>query len=261
MPDPILIDRIDHTLLITINRPHVHNAIDQVTSRLIASALDEANRSLSVRVIVLTGAGDVAFCAGADLKALARGQTARAPEIDHLGFAGFVNHFTDKPTICAVNGLALGGGTEICLAADLVVAAASATFGLPEVTRGIAAGGGGAVRLPTQVPRKIALQMLFTGQSISAAEAHRWGMVNLVVADAELMDTTMALAARIAANAPLAVQATKRIASRSRENRQPEESLAWQINSEETARLMTSNDAAEGPRAFVERRPPVWTST
>lgn len=257
--EPVLVERTGHVLLVTINRPAVLNAVDQHVARGLAAALRTADADAHVRVVVLTGAGDRAFSAGADLKALARGESVHAPEIAELGFAGFVDNFTAKPTICAVNGLALGGGTELCLAADLAVAAESATFGLPEVTRGIMAGGGGAVRLPATVPRKIALELLFTGRTIGAAEAHRWGLVNQVVPDAELMAATLRLAAAVAANAPLAVQASKRVAYRAAGGHRADEAPAWRLNAVESARLRGSRDAVEGATAFVERRPPVWT--
>lgn len=257
--NPVLTAQADHVLRVTINRPEVMNAIDQHVARGLAAAIKAAEADPGVRVIVLTGAGERAFSAGADLKALSRGESVHAAEISELGFAGFVNHFTSKPVLCAVNGFALGGGFELCLAADLVVAVDAARFGLPEVTRGIAASGGGAVRLPEVLPRAVALRMLFTGQPIDAAEALRWGLVNEVVPAADLMATTMRLAETIAANAPLAVQATKRIAYRVSGERPPDEVFAWHVNDVESTRLRRTRDAQEGPRAFAEKRQPVWT--
>lgn len=257
----VLVDRVDTAMVVTINRPAVRNAVDQEVCRLIAGALDEADADPGVRAVVVTGAGDIAFCAGADLKALARGELPGPPELDHLGFAGLVEHPLAKPLIAAVNGLALGGGLEICLACDLAVATNTAIFGLPEVSRGIAAGGGGAVRLPVQMPQKVALRMLLTGQSITAIEALRWGLVNEVVDPARVMDVTLGLVARIAANAPLAVAASKRIAYRKRSGTRADEAAAWAVNQVESSALMLTDDACEGPRAFAERRSPRWTST
>jgi crotonobetainyl-CoA hydratase len=256
---PVLTEQAEHVLWITINRPEVMNAIDQHVARGLAAAIKTAEADPNIRVVVLTGAGDRAFSAGADLKALARGESVHADEIGELGFAGFVNHFTSKPVVCAVNGFALGGGFELCLAADLVVAVDTARFGLPEVTRGIAASGGGAVRLPQVLPRAVALRMLLTGRPIDAAEALRWGLVNEVVAAGDLMAATTRLAATIAANAPLAVQATKRIAYRAAGDRVPAEVYAWHINDVESTRLRRTRDAAEGPKAFAAKRQPVWT--
>jgi crotonobetainyl-CoA hydratase len=259
--DPVLLERVETALVITINRPAVRNAVDQDVSRRIAAALTEADADPAVRAVVVTGAGDVAFSAGADLKALARGEPPRPPEIDHLGFAGLVEHGIAKPLVAAVNGLALGGGLEICLACDLAVASSTATFGLPEVSRGIAAGGGGAVRLPVQLPQKVALRMLLTGEPVTAAEAARWGLVNEVVHPDRLLDVTLDLVTRIAANAPLAVAATKRIAHRGRAGARVEEAAAWAVSRAESSALMLSDDAREGPRAFAEKRPPRWTGT
>ncbi len=254
----VLVELVDHTLVVTINRPGARNAIDHAVSRGIAGGMSRAATDPAVRVVILTGSGNVAFCAGADLKALAQGESARPPELDHLGFAGYVRFPLDKPTIAAVNGYALGGGTELCLGSDLVVASRTATFGLPEVTRGLAAGGGGALRLPRQIPPKIAMQMLFTGEQISAQQANAWGLVNLIVEPEDLRSATLDLASRIAANAPLAVQASKRIARRAIEG-PPDDHADWESNAAEMARVVRSKDALEGLRAFVDRRAPVWS--
>jgi crotonobetainyl-CoA hydratase len=255
----VLVERRGAALVLTINRPEVRNAIDQDVSRRIAAALAAADRDEDVRAVVLTGAGDRAFSAGADLKALARGEPARPPELEHLGFAGLVHTTLAKPLIAAVNGAALGGGLEVVLACDLAVAARTATFGLPEVARGLAAGGGGAVRLPAQIPQKVALRMLLTGEPVPAAEALRWGLVNEVVEPPQLMPAALELADRIAAQAPLAVAASKRIAYRSLAGVREGEAFAWRLNAIETATLAGTDDAREGARAFVEKRPPRWS--
>jgi crotonobetainyl-CoA hydratase len=173
-------------------------------------------------------------------------------------FAGFVRHFTSKPTIAAVNGKALGGGSELALACDLIVATESAQFGLPEVKRGLIAGGGGVFRITEVIPQKIALELLMTGEPISAAEAARWGLVNRVVPDGTALEGALALAAQIAKNAPLAVQASKRLAYRLTDGEPAGEAPMWAANDKEIGVLFASADAAEGPRAFAEKREPVW---
>jgi Enoyl-CoA hydratase/carnithine racemase len=182
---------------------------------------EQADNNPEIRALVITGSGQRAFCAGADLKAVARGEQLTPAGYERFGFAGYVAHFIRKPTIAAVNGFALGGGTEIALASDLVVAGESAAFGLPEVTRGIFAGAGGTFRLPQQLPWKIGLELLFTGDPIDAATAQRHGLVNHVVPDEQVLDTALALAQRIAHNAPLSVQASKRLAYGTVDGRPP----------------------------------------
>lgn len=248
----------DHVLILTINRPEARNAIDGDVWRLIGEALVHSDDDPEVRCIVLTGAGDLAFSAGMDLKALASGTFSITPEMSKHGFAGFVRHFTSKPTIAAVNGKALGGGTELALACDLIVATESAAFGLPEVKRGLIAAGGGVFRITEVIPRKIALEMLMTGEPMPAADAARWGMVNRVVPDGQALSGALELAAAIARNAPLAVQASKRLAYRIVDGEPTGEAAMWAANDTEVVALFGSADAAEGPRAFAEKRDPVW---
>jgi crotonobetainyl-CoA hydratase len=176
------------------------------------------------------------------------------------GFAGIVSHPIGKPLIAAVNGTALGGGTEIALACDLVVAADTATFGLPEVKRGLIAAAGGAFRLAQQLPRKVAMEMLLTGDPIDAQRALALGLVNSVVPRAGLMEAALSLAARIAVNAPLSVQASKRIALGIVGGNIEAEAAFWQLNRSESTAVMRSEDAREGPRAFAEKRKPVWAA-
>jgi len=208
----------------------------------------------------VTGAGDLSFCAGADLKALSRGERIAPAEPEKVawGFAGLVVHAISKPLIAAINGTALGGGTEIALACDLVVAAESASFGLPEVKRGILAGAGGAFRLVQQLPRKFAMEMLLTGDPIPASRALELGLVNMVVPREDLRDAALTLAERITVNAPLSVQASKRIALGIADGRIAGDDAAWAQTQKETGALMQSQDAREGPRAFAEKRTPVW---
>jgi len=247
-----------HVMIVTLNRPNALNAVNAAMTRLVADALEQADSDREIRALVITGSGQRAFCAGADLKAVARGEQLIPPGYERFGFAGYVAHFIRKPTIAAVNGFALGGGTEIALASDLVVAGESASFGLPEVSRGLFAGAGGAFRLPQQLPWKIGLELLFTGDPVDAATAQRHGLVNRVVPDEQVLDAALALAQRIARNAPLSVQASKQLAYGMADGRPSGDDDRWAQNSAVTERLMSSQDAREGPLAFAEKRPPVW---
>ncbi|ROO87963.1 short chain enoyl-CoA hydratase [Actinocorallia herbida] len=253
-----LVERRGHVMVITFNRPEARNAVDLALTRIVGTALDEADTDAEIRAVVLTGAGDRAFCAGADLKAVARGEFRSEGLPAHWGFAGCVKHPLAKPVIAAVNGFALGGGTEIALWADLVVAAETASFGLPEVKRGIIAGAGGAFRLAAQLPRKVAMELVLTGEPIDAPTALRLGLVNRVVAQEKVLTEALALAEAISVNAPLAVQASKRIARGISGGDVAAEAAAWELTAVETAQIMRSRDAKEGPRAFAEKRAPVW---
>lgn len=170
-----LAERRGNVMVITINRPEARNAVNAAVSIGVGDALEAAQHDPEVRAVVLTGAGDKSFCAGADLKAIARRENLYHPDHPEWGFAGYVHHFIDKPTIAAVNGTALGGGTELALASDLVVADERAQFGLPEVKRGLIAAAGGVFRIAQQLPRKVAMQLLLTGEPLTAAAACEWG--------------------------------------------------------------------------------------
>ena len=256
--EPVLVERDGHVLVVTLNRPEARNAVNGPLTLALGTALEEADRDGDVRAVVLTGAGDVSFCAGADLKALARGETLNPQGTEEWGFGGLVDHPISKPIVAAVNGAAFGGGTELVLACDLVVAADTATFGLPEVRRGLIAAAGGLIRLPAQLPRKIAMELILTGEPIDASTALRWGLVNAVVPAAEVRARALELAQRIAANAPLAVQASKRVALGIRDGSVPAEADAWEANDREIMALIGTEDAIEGPVAFAEKREPVW---
>ncbi|MGH3577256.1 MAG: crotonase/enoyl-CoA hydratase family protein, partial [Mycobacterium sp.] len=250
--------RRGNVVIITINRPEARNCVNGAVSTAVGDALEQAQNDPDVRAVVITGAGDKSFCAGADLKAVARRENLYHPDHGEWGFAGYVRHFIDKPTIAAVNGTAFGGGTELALASDLVVAEERAQFGLPEVKVGLIAGAGGVFRIVHQLPRKIALEMLLTGEPISAAEAAKWGLINQVVADGTVLEAALALAERVTVNAPLSLQASKRIAYGADDGVIPEEELGWARTTREFATLMKSEDAREGPLAFAEKRPPIW---
>ena len=248
-------------LVITLDRPKA-NAIDVPTSQALYAAFDRLRREPELRVAILTGAGEQFFSAGWDLKAAAAGEGITA---DHGpgGFAGLTEFFDlGKPVIAAVNGLALGGGFELVLAADLVVAAEHAEFALTEVTLGLIPDAGGVLRLPARLPRPIALEHLLTGRRIGAAEAVRWGLVNQVVHADRLMEAALDLAHAISASAPLAVAAVLEIM---RETEGASVSGGYQImrgrGLPAYQRMLDSDDAREGVRAFAERRPPRWTGT
>jgi crotonobetainyl-CoA hydratase len=255
-----LYEVMDRTGVITLNRPESMNAVNGALSAAVGDALESAAGDPRVRAIVITGAGR-AFCAGADLKAIASGGSIFADEHPEWGFAGLVQHWVDKPTIAAVNGFAMGGGTEVALACDLVVASAEATFGLPEVRRGLIAAAGGVVRLQRQIPIKRALEVALTGQPIEAQTAADWGLVNRVVAPDQVMPVALELAAVIAANAPTAVRQTKRVIHQTA-GRDWDASWGagdpWQVSNDALMEVFGSPDAVEGPRAFAEKRDPVW---
>ena len=244
--------------MITINRPGARNAVNGAVSTGVGDALQSASDDSEVRAVVITGSGDRSFCAGADLKAISSGENIFHGDHPEWGFGGYVQHVIDKPTIAAVNGTALGGGTELALASDLVVADAGAQFGLPEVKRGLMAAAGGVFRLAEQLPRKVALQMIFTGDPISAAEAQRWGLINEVVPDGTALEAALALAERITVNAPLAVWASKRVAGGIDESAVPAEESGWARTNREMAAVFGSEDAREGAMAFIEKRAPQW---
>jgi crotonobetainyl-CoA hydratase len=260
MATAVVTQRHGHVLVATINRPNVRNAVNLAVTIGLGDALEEAEHDHEIRAVVVTGAGDKAFCAGADLKAVARGESLVITEQPRAtwGFAGYVSHHISKPTIAAVNGFALGGGTEITLASDLAVAADTASFGLPEVKRGIYAGAGGVFRLPQQLPRKVAMELILTGEPISADRALQLGLVNRVVPQAQVLDAALELAERICTNAPLAVQASKRIANGIIDGHVAADDDSWAASAHEGRLLMATRDAAEGPRAFAEKREPIW---
>ena len=257
-PEPVRAAAEGQVLVITIDRPPA-NAIDVGTSRALYAAFARLREDPGLRAGILTGAGERFFCAGWDLKAAAQGESIEA---DHGpgGFAGLTEFFDiGKPVIAAVNGLAFGGGFELVLAADLVVAAEQADFALTEVTLGLVADAGGLLRLPARVPRAIALEYLLTGRRFGAAEAARWGLVNRVVPGTELMAAARELAAAICAAAPLAVAAVLEIL-RETEGLSARDGYRVLAGGGLPAyrAMLDSEDAREGARAFGERRKPVW---
>jgi len=208
MSDEVLVERRGAVQVITINRPEARNALNGAVAVGIRDAVDELDADGDLRAGVLTGAGGT-FSAGMDLKAFLKGET---PSFPGRGLCGITQTPPRKPLVGAAEGWALAGGFELLLACDLVVAGASARFGVPEVTRSLVAGAGAALLLAQRVPRALALELLLTGDPIAAARAAEIGLVNRVVDDGQALDEAVGLAMRIAANAPLAVMATKQIA-------------------------------------------------
>lgn len=261
MTEVVLTETRGHTMLVTINRPAAANSINADVHRGLGEAWELAQATDEIRVVVLTGAGEATFCAGADLKALGTSgpDGVTPPDTAHWGFAGVVKHHIAKPIIAAVNGSALGGGTELALASDLVVAADTSTFGLPEVKRGLIAGAGGVFRLVTAIPRAVALELLLTGNALSAEDALRWGLVNRVVPQAEVLATALALAETIAGGAPLAVQASKTVARGIVDGAVRSETEGWALTEQALAQLSASADTMEGIMAFLEKRDPIWS--
>jgi enoyl-CoA hydratase len=249
--ESVVVERRGFTQVITINRPEVKNAVDGATARALAAAADELDADDELRVGVLTGAGG-AFCTGMDLKAYLRGDK---PNIEGRGFGGITITPPRKPLIAAVEGWALAGGFELMLACDLVVAGEGSKFGVPEVKRAMVAGGGAAILLPRRIPHAVAMELLLTGERISAARAAELGLVNRLVPDGAALDGALRLAEVIAANGPLAVAVTKQIA-RAQADWTAQES--WQRQAEMYKPVIESQDAREGATAFAEKRAPVW---
>ncbi|MGW0810873.1 enoyl-CoA hydratase/isomerase family protein [Nonomuraea sp. NPDC002799] len=239
---------------IVLNRPEAMNSIDPETRILLYEAWERVGADDSIRVAVITGAGDRAFCTGSDLK-----RTMPPPEsYAQVAFAGAGDHLLkgfprDKPVIAAINGYAIGGGLEIALACDIRLCSPNAQFGLAEVQIGSIPGAGGTQRLTRAIGQSMAMQMLLTGERIDAAEAHRVGLVSEIVPAADLLARARALAERIARNAPLAVRAVKRLATEGRdlplERGLEMERYAWGL-------LRDTEDRIEGRRAFAEKRTP-----
>ncbi|MEU8139804.1 crotonase/enoyl-CoA hydratase family protein [Streptodolium elevatio] len=251
MSDEVLVEHTDGVMLVTINRPQARNAVNRAVSDGIAAAVDEFESRKDLSVAIVTGAGGT-FCAGMDLKAFVAGDNALHPK---RGFAGITSRPPRKPVIAAVEGYALAGGCEIALACDMVVAAEDAKFGIPEVKRGLVAGAGGLMRLPRRIPYQIAMELALTGDPLTAAEAHRYGLVNRLTATGGALAAARELAARIAANGPLAVAATKEVVVSSADWPADE---AFARQQAIVGPIFTSADAREGAIAFAEKRPPVW---
>ena len=250
--DQVLTEIADGVITVTINRPEARNAANHAVAVGIAAAMDELDGNDALRVGIITGAGGT-FCSGMDLKGFLSGEL---PIVAGRGFAGVAEAPPRKPLIAAVEGYALAGGFELAISCDLIVAAEDAKFGIPEVKRGLVAGGGGLVRLPRQISPRLALELALTGDFVSAARAYEIGLVNRVVSSGGALAAAQELATAIAANGPLAVATTKRVIV---------ESADWPA-SEMFAHqqpiivpVFSSDDAREGATAFAEKRAPNWT--
>lgn len=245
----------DHLAVVTLTRPEARNAVSPEVAQGLEAAVDATEADADIWVVVLTGTGAEAFCAGADLKAVSAGRGAGL-RTERGGFGGFVHRARSKPWIAAVNGAAFAGGCELALACDLIVAAPQARFALPEVKRGLIASAGGLYRLPRALPPVVAREMILTGDPIDAARAHALGMVNALAPTAEaLLDTARALAARVTANAPIAVRESLVVA---RQAFDLDDAALARLSGECQERNMASEDFKEGPRAFIEKRAPRW---
>jgi enoyl-CoA hydratase/carnithine racemase len=252
---PVLIDRKDGVLVVTLNRPERLNALDRTCHDALDAAWTDYDADPSLRCAIVTGAGDRAFCAGSDLKAYAAVDKITLPE---NGYAGLAHRRVSKPIVAAINGLAFGGGFEFALCCDLIIAADHATFKLPEVRLGGAAFGGGIPRLVRKIPYNIALGLLLTARTMDAAEAHRVGLVNEIAPRALLMERALHWAREIALGSPLGVIANKELAEATLFGDEDFESLVGNVDDHRQRPIMASEDFQEALKAFAERRTPVW---
>ena len=238
--------------IITLNRPEARNSLNAAVMDGLRAAFGKVVSDPAIRVAIITGAGGM-FCSGMDLKAFARGEKIEGAG---LPFSSQNRLVLDKPLIAAVEGYCLAGGFEVALACDLIVASETAKFGLPEVKRGLAAAGGGLVRLPRQAPWRLALELILTGEMVSAERMAQNGVINRLAPEGQALDAALELAAAIAANGPLAVTASKRVV---RESLGLSEDEALSKQAAHIGPVFASNDAKEGATAFAEKRKPVWT--
>jgi enoyl-CoA hydratase len=250
-PDVVSAGTDGPVMVVTINRPEARNAVNAAVAQGVAAALDRLDSSPDLRAGIITGGGGT-FCAGMDLKGFLAGED---PTVGGRGFGGIVTRPPAKPVIAAVEGYALAGGFEIVLACDLIVASEEATFGLPEVTRGLVAAAGGLIRLPARIPYHLAMEIALTGDRFPASRLYQAGLISRLVPAGEALAEAKKLAARIAANAPLALAASKRIVVESADWPASE---AFGRQSEISAPVFSSADAIEGAAAFAEKRAPVW---
>lgn len=247
----VLVDVADGVMTVTLNRPKAKNAVNRALAEGIAAAMDELDSNDDIRVAVITGAGG-SFCSGMDLKAFVTGEL---PSIKGRGFAGITESPPRKPLIAAVEGYALAGGLELAISCDLIVAADNSQFGIPEVKRGLAAAAGGLVRLPRQIPSRLAMELALTGDFISAQRAYEMGLINQIVPAGTALEAAQALAAKISANGPMAVALSKQVIVESSEW---SADTMWDKQQDVVSPIFTSEDAIEGATAFAERRAPNW---
>jgi enoyl-CoA hydratase len=251
MSDEVLVDVADGIMTVTLNRPEAKNAANKAVAVGIAAAMDKLDSDDGIRVAILTGAGGT-FCAGMDLKAFVSGEM---PFVEGRGFAGLTESTPRKPLIAAVEGYALAGGLELAIACDLIVTAENAKFGIPEAKRGLAAAAGGLMRLPRQIPPRIAMELAVIGDFITAQRAYELGLVNQIVPAGSALDAAKAMATRVAANGPLAIAVSKKVILESADWSADE---MWQKQAELVTPIFSSEDAMEGSIAFAEKRAPNW---
>lgn len=251
MANEVLVDVTDGIMTVTINRPEAKNAANKAVAVGIAAAMDQLDADDSIRVAILTGAGGT-FCAGMDLKAFVSGEM---PMVEGRGFAGLTEATPRKPLIAAVEGYALAGGLELAISCDLIVTADNSRFGIPEVKRGLAAAAGGLMRLPRQIPARVAMELAITGDFITAQRAYELGLVNQIVPAGTALEAAKALAARIVANGPLAVAISKKVILESADWSSTE---MWKKQQDLVMPIFGSEDAMEGSIAFAEKRAPNW---
>ena len=237
-------------LIVTINRPEAKNAMNKAAAEAISAAMDRLEAEDDLRVAILTGAGGT-FCSGMDLKGFLRGES---PSVPGRGFGGLSQWTPKKPVIAAVDGYALAGGMELALSCDLIVANVNSKFGIPEAKRGLAAAAGGLIKLPRQIPPRIAMELALTGDFIDAKRAYELGFINRIV-EGPAIEGARELAARIAENGPLALIASKAIV---RDSHEWTEAEMWDKQAGYIAPVFTSSDAREGAAAFAEKRKPNW---
>lgn len=249
--DLVVLARVGHVAVLTINRPERRNSFDLATAAAMEAAVDGFEADPELRVAVLTGAGGT-FSAGQDMTAAARGEIGRT---ERRGGAGIMLEPPAKPIIAAVEGYAVGGGLELCLSCDLIVAARGAQLGLPEAARGVPAMGGGLFRLPRRIPYHRAMELALTGDLLSAEEFHRLGLVNRLAEPGQSLAVALDLAARIAANGPVAVAASTAVVRRSQEW---DDRASWDLQAPLIQPVLDSEDFGEGLAAFSEKRAPVW---
>jgi enoyl-CoA hydratase len=246
----VLTEVEDGILIVTINRPEAKNAMNKAAAEAISAAMDRLEADDSLRCAILTGAGGT-FCSGMDLKGFLRGES---PSIPGRGFGGLSQWTPKKPVIAAVDGYALAGGMELALSCDLIVANSASKFGIPEAKRGLAAAAGGLIKLPRQIPPRIAMELALTGDFIDAARAYELGFINRIV-DGPAIEGAKELARRVAENGPLALIASKAIV---RESHEWSDAEMWDKQAVHIAPVFTSSDAREGASAFAEKRKPIW---
>lgn len=251
MSDEVLVSVEDGVMIVTLNRPKAKNSVNKAVAVAIAKAMDELDSNDEIRAAILTGA-DSTFCAGMDLKAFVSGEF---PVVKGRGFAGLCEQPPQKPLIAAVEGYALAGGCELALSCDLIVVADNAKFGIPEAKRGLAAAAGGLMRLPRQIPYRVAMELALTGDFIDAQRAYELGLVNRVVPAGSALEGAKTLAKSIAANGPMAVLASKRVI---RESQDWSTEEMFKKQGAIVDPVFSSEDAIEGSKAFAEKRAPNW---